>query len=128
MAELLRPASEGSTGGSEVNGFRMGGALRRTIGTVVTLALVGAAIGFYALSPRLLLTSGPGPVATAAPASTPTTIESASPSPSRTPSPTPTPTQAPSSARDRNLPPGPGGREPGIRLSATPTAQGAWFR
>jgi hypothetical protein len=107
-----------------VTGFRMGGGLRRIIGTVVTLALVGAAIGFYALSPRLSPTSGPRPVATAAPAPTPTTIESASPSPTRTPSPTPTPT--PQSSRDRDLPPEPGGHEPGIRLTATPTADGAF--
>jgi hypothetical protein len=109
-----------------VNGSRMGGALRRAIGTVVTLALVGAAIGFYALSPHRSLTSGPGPVTTAEPAPTRTTIESASPSPTRTPAPTRTATKTSESPPDPDLPPGPGGREPGIRLIATPTAHGAF--
>jgi hypothetical protein len=112
-----------------VNGSRMGGALRRAIGTVVTLALVGAAIGFYALSPHRSLTSGPGPVTTAEPAPTRTTIESASSSQTTTspaqPS-TRTATRTPKSSPDPDLPPGPGGREPGIRLTATPTAHGAF--
>jgi hypothetical protein len=102
----------------------MGGALRRAVGTVVTLALVGAAIGFYALSPNLSLTSGPEPVTTAAPAPTRTMIESAAPSP--TPAPTRTATRTPQSPPDRDLPPGPGGREPGIRLTARPTAHGTF--
>ena len=103
----------------------MGGALRRAIGIVVTLALVGAAIGFYVASPGLSLTSGPGPVTTAEPAPTRTTIGSASPArPPRRPTRTPTPT--PETTPDRDLPPGPGGREPGIRLTVTPTALGAF--
>jgi hypothetical protein len=104
----------------------MSGAFRRAIGTVVTLALVGAAIGFYALSPNLTLTSGPGPVTTAEPAPTRTTIESASPTPTPSPAPTRTPTRTPESTPDPNLPPGPGGRTPGIRLTVTPTAHGAF--
>jgi hypothetical protein len=104
----------------------MGGGLRRAIGTVVTLALVGAAIGFYALSPNLTPTSGPGPVTSAEPAPTRTTIESASPSPTGTPAPTRAATRSAESTPDPDLPPGPGGREPGIRLTATPTAQGAF--
>jgi hypothetical protein len=102
----------------------MRGALRRAIGTVVTLALVGAAIGFYTLSPHLSLTAGPEPATTAEPTPTRTTIESASPS--LTQPPTRTATRTPESKPDRDLPPGPGGRQPGIRLTATPTSLGAF--
>jgi len=105
-----------------VRGSRIGSGLRRAIGTLVVLALCAAAVVFYVGSPRPSLTSGP--VAPAEPAPTESGIQSASPSP--TPTPTRTATQVPGSSPDRDLPRGPGGREPGIRLTITPTSQGAF--
>ena len=107
---------------------RMGGVLRRAIGTLLALVLVAAAVGFYLGSPRLSATSGPTPVATAEPVPLESPMESASPDPNPTPTPTPTrrPTPTPDSSPHRDLPPGPGGREPGIRLTATTTPQGAF--
>jgi hypothetical protein len=104
----------------------MGGAFRRALGSLVTLALLAAAIGFYLASPRLHLTSGSGPVTNAEPAHTQSPTQAASPDPTTTATPTPTrtATQPPGRSPDRNLPPGPGGRQPGIRLTATTTSDG----
>jgi hypothetical protein len=102
----------------------MGGAVRRAIGTLVTLALVAAALGFYIASPRLSVTSGEPPVTNAEPASPATSSQYAAPSPTATGTTTPATTRGRNRSPDRDLPPGPGGREPGIRLTATPTAQG----
>jgi hypothetical protein len=104
----------------------MGGAFRRALGSLVTLALLAAAIGFYLASPRLHVTSGSGPATNAEPARTHSPTESASPDSTltATPTPTQTATQAPGSSADRKLPPGPGGRQPGIRLTAVTTSDG----
>jgi hypothetical protein len=104
-----------------VSGSRIGRGLRRASGSLVLLALLAAALGFYVGSPRFLVTSGARPVTTE-PASEPSPTESASPAP--TPTPSQTATQNPGTSPDRDLPPGLGGQEPGIRLSATPTVQG----
>ena len=106
-----------------MSGSQMGGVLRRAIGILLAFVLCAAAIGFYVGSPRLSVTSG-RPMATAEPAPLESPIQSTSPSPNPTPTRTPTPT--PDSSPDRDLPPGPGGRESGIRLTVTPTSQGAF--
>jgi hypothetical protein len=103
----------------------MGSGVRRAIGGLVTLALLVAAVGFYLASPRLAANAGPPPGNNADPAGSPSSEPSAaSPQPA-----TPVPTQTETtpggeSPRDRKLPPGPGGREPGIRITAIPTVQG----
>jgi hypothetical protein len=102
----------------------MGGAFRRALGSLVTLTLLAAAIGFYLASPRLHVTSGSGPATNAEPARTQSPTESASPDSTPTATPTPTATQAPGSSDDRNLPPGPGGSESGIQLVAATTSDG----
>jgi hypothetical protein len=102
----------------------MGRGVRRTVGGLVTLALVAAAIGFYLVSPRLSATSGLSPGTNAEPTAVRSSSQSADPGPNPTLVPSETATQAPGSSPDPNLPPGPGGREPGIRLTATPTSQG----
>jgi hypothetical protein len=104
----------------------MGGGVRRVIGGLVTLALVAAAIGFYVVSARLSATSGPTTVATVEPAPTQSSSQSAAPDPTPTPIPSEAATQPPGNSPNRNLPPGPGGREPGIRLTAAPTSTGAF--
>jgi hypothetical protein len=109
-----------------VSGSRMGGTLRRAIGTLLTLALVAAAVAFYLGSPRLSATSGTEPVTTAEPAATESPSRSASPKAAPTPTLTETAAKVPGSSPHRNLPPGPGGREPGIRLTAAPTSGGAF--
>ena len=102
----------------------MGSGVRRAIGGLVTLALLVAAVGFYLASPRLAVTSGQPPGSSAAPAPSQTST-SATAGPTATPAPSDAATTPPpDSARDRKLPPGPGGRDPGIRLTATPTSQG----
>jgi hypothetical protein len=98
----------------------MGGGVRRAIGSLVTVALLAAALGFYVASPRHAVTSGPPPVNQAEPVPARTATQVVSPAPT----PTETTAQARGSSPDRNLPPGPGGREPGIRVTATPTSHG----
>jgi hypothetical protein len=98
----------------------MGGGVRRAIGCLVTVALLAAAFGFYVASPRRVVTSAPPPVNHGEPSPTRTSIQPASP----TPTPTETTNQTPGRSPDRNLPPGPGGREPGIRITATLTSHG----
>ena len=77
-------------------------------------ALLLTAVAFYTYSPYLSVTAAPRGLATsAAPPS------NASPGPS-TASPAPPSTSRPTAdSGDRNLPPGPGGQDPGIRLVAT---------
>jgi hypothetical protein len=104
----------------------MGRGIRRATGGLVALALVAAAIGFYVFSPRLSATSGLPTVTNAEPAPTPSFTQSAAPDSTPTPVASGTAPQPLDSSPDRNLPPGPGGRDPGIRLTATPTPQGTF--
>jgi hypothetical protein len=79
-------------------------------------ALLVAALAFYTYSPYLSLTAGPGGLT---PSAAPPTGPAPGPSPaSATPSPTSSASSTAGSA-DSNLPPGPGGQEPGVRLVAT---------
>src|SRR4051812_33525212 len=103
----------------------MGSGLRRAIGGLVTLALLVAAVGFYLASPHLAVTAGQPPGNNAEPAGSPSPEPSTSSAQTGTPVPSQTATTpAAESPRDRRLPPGPGGREPGIRITAIPTVQG----
>ncbi len=102
----------------------MGSGVRRTIGTLVTVALLAAALAFYIASPRHSVTSGRQPATDAQPAPTRAPSQYASPSPAPTPTTTASDTEAPGTSPNRNLPPGPGGREAGIQLLATPTPNG----
>lgn len=106
-----------------MDGTRIGRALRRTVGALLTVVLLVAAAGYYVYSPRRLESLAPDGRAT-----------SAEPVPDRTPTPsvaatrtgTPTPTRTPSvGGADSDLPPGPGGRKPGIRLTARVLANGS---
>jgi hypothetical protein len=97
--------------------------LRRSFGGLLVAALLLGAVGFYTYSPYLSLTAAPGGLAT-----TPTSSNSASSDPSAA-SPAPSSASAPSPTRGapvRNLPPGPGGQEPGIRLVATVQPSGVF--
>jgi hypothetical protein len=86
-------------------------------------ALLLTALAFYTYSPYLSLTAASGGLVTteAASAGAPSEPSTASPAPSSTSTPSPT-----AGAPDRNLPPGPGGQEPGIRLVATVRPSGAF--
>jgi hypothetical protein len=102
-------------------------ALRRAIGVVCTLALLGLAIGYLQFGPGLTaVVTGPEPNATVAatestaPAPTPTT-----PSSSATPSsPAPSVTGTTPVKPPKGLPAGPGTTEPGILLMAAPDVDG----
>jgi hypothetical protein len=85
--------------------------------------LVVTAAAFYIYSPYLSLTAAPsGPRASAgAWSNPPSETRTALPAPSSTPASSPT-TQAP----EGDLPPGPGGQQPGIRLVATVLATGVF--
>ena len=107
-----------------MSGSRMGGGIRRAIGSLVTLALLAAALGFYLASPRHLLTAGPPAATGAQPAPTRALSQDVSPSPTPTATTTGSDTQDRGTSPDRKLPPGPGGREAGIELLATPTSEG----
>jgi hypothetical protein len=101
----------------------MGRVLRRSFGGLLVAALLLTAFAFYTYSPYLSLTAAPdGLATTAAPsASAPPDPSTASPAPSSTAVPSPT-----AGAPDRDLPPGPGGQEPGIRLVATVRPSGVF--
>jgi len=102
--------------------------IRRALGLVSTLALLGLAIGFYRSAPGLTVTvTAPPPASTAAslPSPTPTATKtpSRSKAPSRSPTPSATRTKMPEKP-PKGLPEGPGTTEPGILLMATPDANG----
>jgi hypothetical protein len=94
----------------------MGRVLRRAFGGLLVAALLITALAFYTYSPYLSLAAAPdGPATSTTPSSgAPSGTSSASSAPSSTRSPLPR-----AASPDRNLPPGPGGQQPGIRLVAT---------
>jgi hypothetical protein len=97
-----------------VDRFGLGRALRRAIGGLLVAVLLVTALAFYTYSPYLSLTAGAGgPVTSAVPTGSSSVPSTASVTTSTTPSPSPT-----VGAADRDLPPGPGGQEPGVLLLA----------
>ena len=102
---------------------RIGRVLRRALGALLVACLVVTAVAFYVYSPYLNLTAAPsGPRGSARPSEpTPPETPAASPGPSSTRAPSPTTQTA-----EGDLPPGPGGQQPGVRLVATLRATGVF--
>jgi hypothetical protein len=94
----------------------MGRVVRRAFGGLLGAALLVTALAFYTYSPYLSLAAAPdGPATSITPSSSAppeSSSGSSAPSPTRSPSPS-------AGLPDPNLPPSPGGQQPGIRLVAT---------
>ena len=100
------------SGGSEVDGSRMGRVLRRALGGLLVFGLLVTALAYYTYSPYLMMPMPAGPPTTAEPALEPD---------GRLRRTRPPPTSAPQLPRLPTLtchPDDPGGRDPGIRLVA----------
>ena len=98
------------SGGSEVNGSRMGRVFRRALGGLLVFGLLVTALAYYTYSPYLMMPMPAGPPTAAEPASSLTATPTRSPAPTSAPSP---------DAPDADVPPDdPGGRDAGIRLVA----------
>lgn len=102
--------------------------LRRALGLISTLTLLGLAIGFYRSAPGLTaIMTIPPPASTAANLPSPTPAATRTPSRSKPPSRSPTASATRAKTPEKppkGLPEGPGTTEPGILLMATPDAKG----